>query len=493
MIPAENKNSGSLLKELNKELITILKTYNKDSFLSLRDFIQSPYFHRGIKLKQSIDQLSRLLDFIEENINNAAQLNRPYACEALFPNLSIKESEQRLNRIMTELLNMTKRFIYWEYVQNEEKTSLSEKIALLKFYYDKDLNDNFLKTAKEFDYKTEPKSDQPLVQDSKYLYNLFQIELLKGDFLTKQDAQKGELNIGDILHLLDCFYTSQAIELLCYSTNRKKDVKEANPPTASRVILHNMVIEFVKTNNIDNPLINAFDKIITLLKEELPEKNQIIELEDYLLKNQERIPKVKFANMVAYVRNFWVYRNDKLRNSETLTDLYHAYKKHWNEGKPNNLWEKEGVILPNIIQNAVNIALQLHSKTQINNENTEYSIWVEELLKKLKGDEYKIHNKDGDKQEILDLSWARYYLQFKAYDKVEKYALLTKYNNPFRVANANIILIEVYYYTQPDRFDDALSNFRIWLTKHKDISETKKNVIRKSLIRNIRGFGGDNT
>ena len=82
--------------ELNRELIGLLKQFQKAQFDKFFDFMESPYCYKDMKLKQSLNLLKSLLTFLEKNIGNDAGLTRKRAIKAL--NKLFAMSDSRIRR-----------------------------------------------------------------------------------------------------------------------------------------------------------------------------------------------------------------------------------------------------------------------------------------------------------------------------------------------------------------------------------------------------------
>jgi hypothetical protein len=465
--------------ELSKELIAILNKFQPEYFKRFYNFLMSPYCYQDIELKQSLSQLRGLLDFIIEAKEKSETLTRRKAKDCL-AKLSKSETadaeEKRLDRVMSELLKMVKQFLYWETIQKHEKNAFSEKLMLSKFYFDHKLDDLYIETFFDAEHLLAKQFPQ---KDSAYFYNKFLLEYIRADFLSLKDNQKGELNFHNIISNLDYFYASHVMELLCHIKNRKEVVLSNEGSLDTYNSFQTRLLDLIYDKTLASPLLEAYDQILRLLSIDTLDKDKVYKLETYLEANGATIPFTKLLDMQAYVRNLWGNRYHADKNIDTLTDLFEAYKRHWNDGKKGNLWQKQGQILPNVLINSVTTAMKLHVKT--NEPISTYSQWVDTLLTNLSTD--KIYNKDGLQQEILDLCRANYFLRLKGYKEAEKYAhaLYEKYKNPYLASKARLILIEICYLNQPEKYDETLQNFRTWLTENKDIPKLRKEGIRKEL------------
>lgn len=470
------------MKELNKELTTLLLAFNTNDFKTFKDFIISPFFYKEIKLKQSQGQLLALLSFFQKNQSNPEALVRQKLYKILFPDDTPEKAETKLNRVMTELLGLAKRFIYWNSLQKDSKLAFNEKLALSQFYFERNIQGYFEKT---YDEAQDILQKTYLEQGNDYYYNQFVFELLKGKYLATTDINKGDLNILDVLEKLNTFYTLNFLELFSHFKNRQKVVKSNIVTPIVLEKLEESVLYFVNNTNSPPALLTSYKRILELVKQTEPNRADILSFESFLETYRAEIPTENYLNLLAYIRNFWNYRYTLCPNDETLLDLFEVYKRHWRDGHSDNLWQRYGNMLPNVILNMVTLGLKLHKSSNPDRKKTVYSNWVLAFLTKISTIHFK---KNSYERDIIELCWANYYLNLKDYKNAEKAALYMKYKDPYTASFAAFILIEIHYYNSPDKYDGTLLNFRVWLHRQEGLPSDKKEFIREQLKKKLDAF-----
>jgi hypothetical protein len=456
--------------ELNKDLIIILIQFKKEDYKKFHAFLDSPYFNKQFGLRQSLEQLKKLLTFIEgDNL-----LTRNNACKAIWGEISRSErDEQNLANVMSDLLKVLKQFIFWENISKHDKNDFREQLALARFYFENKLTDSFDKSVVSLDLIQE---SEP-VKGSRYFYNEFLWKHLKAEAVTLRDNQTSELNLPDIVQSLDYFYATHIMELMCHLKNRKRQVNSEE--SISSPLLCETVISLVHEGKIHTPLLGIYSQILHILDNDTFDRSLVIDLEEYIKIHQTLIPFEKLLDIMAYIRNFWTALYFRIQDINALSDLFEVYKNHWRNGKKDNLWQRYGQFLPNTIQSAVTIALKLHTHYSIDNQETEYSTWVKTFLENFPTE--KIFQKDGDPETIIDYCWANYFICMKQYiNAEEKIApLYINYKNPYRKFYAALLLSEIYFVNQPNLFDDFVGRFRTWLSRQKDFPDENKKLIRE--------------
>jgi hypothetical protein len=476
---------------LNKELIAIISTFNTKDYTRLRAFMNSDYFMEQFVIKQSVTQLMALLTYFESN-RELSYFSREAAHIAVFSNGKKKKKSSgdeigiQLDRVTTSFLNIVKDFLFWS---RQEKNDFEESFMLAKFYFEKELYDEFLRYYKK---SKDTLSNFPS-KDATHFYKQFELETLYNEYLALHDTHgKNKLNLLEMIQALNNFYAVHSLEWLIVVKNRHKFVKQDGLLMSNAETLTTLIAQLTVGFNLKSDILEAYNRILALMNDEPTfERSKILELRDLLEKKDLKgIPFDNLIEMKGYTRNFLQYRYDHLKRKnlngviDALKDFFDIHKLHWNNGSEDNALLRHGTISPNLIQNFTTVALKLHQHYSTENQSTEYSDWVRDFIEELENSKSRINNKDGEADDIINLCKANYYLSIKDYKNAEKSALYVKYKNPYRQSLANIILIEIYYMTKIKLYTEKLENFRIWLTKQKNegtMPEEKIDLIRKTL------------
>ena len=124
-------------KTLNKELVTILKTFDAKDYARLRDFMNSPFYTNQISFRQSPTQLMALLYYFE-NKHKEGDFLRQEVLNSLFPCKKDEKADSNLDKITSGFLAIVKEYIFWTR-QEKEKNDFEECFTFAKFYFEKEL------------------------------------------------------------------------------------------------------------------------------------------------------------------------------------------------------------------------------------------------------------------------------------------------------------------------------------------------------------------
>ncbi len=483
-------------RTLNKELVTILKTFKAKDYARLRDFMNAPFFTNQINVRQSPLQFIALLNYFEEKHISKLFLREEAFIKVFSPDKKEGEKDTDLDKVTSGFLTIVKNYLFWS---RQEKNDFEEHFTLAKFYFENELYDEFVRY-----YQKAKNALVPLkAKDSAYFYKEYVLENLYYDYLNLLDIQgKNSINILEVIQPLNNLYAIHSLEWLIYVQNRSKVVKQDETLVANSEVLAQLIDELKETFSLKSDIVEAYSSILALTENETYDRNQIIALKDLLEKKDlTGIPFNKLLDMKAHVRNFLQHRYAYLKKThaedtpqiiEALKDCFDIYKLHWQGGIADNALLRLGTISPNIVQNFVTAALKLHQCHSIEHKPTEYSEWVKMFLDNINIS--IINDKDGDAEDIIGLCWANYYLTLKDYKNAQECALYYPFKNPYRKFFAKIKLIEIYYVTNNDLFVNTLEQFRIRLAEQNRIGgtipEEKIEVIRNelnSMLKRLRG------
>ena len=166
---------------LNSRLLETFQAFGSGELEDFRLFVRSPYFNNEGNTKHII----ALSDYIHSCLSqeNQEAITKEKASLAIFPDQSF--SEGKINKLMSALMKVVRKFIIFKYSKVEEDESL-QLLALSKFYKDKYLDKRFLDNAKFFE--TRKKKKERLDKDDYLIDFIFQQEVT--DFYSRRNIRK---------------------------------------------------------------------------------------------------------------------------------------------------------------------------------------------------------------------------------------------------------------------------------------------------------------
>jgi hypothetical protein len=402
----------------NAKLIDILKSFTKEECKDLSIYIE----HVKVKDNTSAQQLFSYLykqypEFPEKNIEKEKCFKK------LFP--TKKYDENKLSKIMSELTKLIEEYII---TRQSKSNELSNKIQLLRFYNERNLEKHYKQIEKEIEKLLQ---EIPLSAITEML--AYQYEEIKLGYSLKHENRQANYNL--IYNTIEKFSNAQKLRWKNISkTNQFPNINEVNNDNIYYNIHHK--IDKLLTENDEKYLIEIIEyyKIVSK-KIDTEEKREILFLLiEYCLRkaNSGQLKYYTYMNNI-----FNIIDNENLfLNIYSIIELA-AYK------------------------NYITIALKI-------NKINEAEIFLEK---------YKENLEVNTKEEVYNFNKALILFDKKNYSAILDLLLYCKFTDIFYKLNQRRLIIKTYFEllntdaTYFNSISDAITAFKKHLITLKNIPE----------------------
>ncbi len=430
----------------DSQLMDMFRTLSQEDLSALKDFIRSPVFNpssRAQWVSLLYDALaSAYPDFSQEEW----QRDRIY--EKLFPGHVFVEG--RLEKVMTELLKVLRRYVVYKHSGMEEE-SVPFQMTLARYYRDHGLESKFLGTLD----KLRRQSDELARPGSTDLYLRFRIEEILHDHLIIHYQKKGDANLQETIDRLDTFYMAERLIL----TGALLTIRSHTEFDEDRLMhmVHAISAYMDKGFQEDHPVLRGFCLAALIIHRRYEGcESEFEALRQLLEQHRDSLPADYQKNLAACCRNYctWQINNgnntyyaiqfEMIRQQLTSGVLYH-----------------QGGLLPPTLQNIVNSGLKMKAYE-----------WVKDLLVTHRNRITGTHHPE----EVYHFNLSNYYFHTGNYD--EALDLLTgSYDDVLYNMRAKCTEIKIFYEKQElSLVESRLEAFKVYILRQfpKLISENTK-------------------
>ena len=169
----------------DSQLMDIVRTFSKDDFAALKQFVRSPFLNHSSRAQAVISLFEVIAATFPDCKKESLQRDKVY--QKTFPGDEVIEG--RLEKVMTELLKVLRRYIVYTNSHMEEN-SVSFQMTLAKYYRNKGLETRFLSTID----KLRQQSNGVPQPDTTDLYQRFRIEEILHDHRITHYQKQGDAN-----------------------------------------------------------------------------------------------------------------------------------------------------------------------------------------------------------------------------------------------------------------------------------------------------------
>lgn len=423
---------------LESKVIHVLRTFSRSELGRWRDFVRSPYHNKN-------KYVIALAQFLEKRYPSfhPAKTTKERAFAFIFPQL--KYNDLRLRHLLSLLLKVTEEFLA---VQSTRQNRVNKNIGLMETFSKRNLSKHFETSGREVLQLQQNKKEQ----DVFHYYQQYRIYLQREWFLDQKDSRRKITGFQKVSDNLDAFYLINKLKQCCVMVNHHNVFGQQY-----ELKLMDEVLNHLKTNKYDIPLLNLYHMGLLTLIEPQDEKH-FFALKDSLEKNKGTIPKDEAAALHAIARNYSIKRLNT-GNEKYVKELFDLYKLGLTSKV---LLDDKGVILPGTYKNVIAVGLKLK----------DYK-WTEKFIR-----EYSKQLDEHYQKDFFNYNLAKLYFEKKEHNKVIEMLREVEFKDIFITVDARTLLIKTYY--ELDEFEtlgSQLDSFRQFVARKKGLAYHSKNYL----------------
>jgi len=414
----------------NSKLIIVIEKFTKSEMKILRDFVYSPYFNTDKKVQA-------LFDFIYKYAPNNFEHKKFTAENALqFIYTDTPFNNAILIKLQSRLFKVVELFIHYDI---ETKHLPDFEISLMKFYRRNNLATNFKSVYKQI----QKKQSDFKYRNADYYYRQLLIEHQYDLFQSgKFENSSGEMNLGQRSKMIDIFYLTKKMNVLCLMYNRIRITNIDYP-----MVLRDEILDFLpKSDYIKLPVIALMHQALLLLKE-TDNPAHYRNLKNLLLQHGKLLNHMEQRTLYTYLEN--TSRNFFKNRQQYLNELFKLYDTQLH----NKIFYIEGFLLPTVFKNIVTVALKLNLLD-----------WVSDFLAK---NQYKIAQEYENLEDVYSYCLAQLYFKQKKFDQVLELLNTIVFKDIYTKMYIRRLSMKVYYEMKIDvTFEGMINSFRKFLNKN---------------------------
>lgn len=358
-------------------LIRTLQLLNREEMEVLRSFVSSPIFN-----DVRPEETSSFFEYLRPHYPHftAPEIDREVAARHFFPNATNPVGS--LQRAMTQLMNVVRKFVAFRYTQlrdarsnSNDKVSLHDiqhKLALMRLYNER-LHQNTQSQGadkqpampRETGYRKGRKAENFFLNLNRqvrdaldgqrevsgfdeyefmdFMYFRFMTEHEKVLYETTSSLEEGDNNLLAATERLDSFYLTAKLEHICQLLHygRRLALFEAGSPEFSRYEANvRFTIKLVgvirETGLSVDPGVDLYCTFLEFFTENDPTiADQRLEAFELLLeRNAGVLPKNRIATLGILLRSFWPARYRETRDRRFMEKLHNRQRRQLEQVKP---------------------------------------------------------------------------------------------------------------------------------------------------------------
>ncbi len=316
----------------NSKLTGILQRFSRREMTEFRQFLEADYFC----VNQNVRKLYAILmeqypHFKYFRMNspppsvNRKNLQRPpsagsrgvhpeiLAKKELFPMLFPNEpyNDKRIRYLLTDLTRLSETFLS---LKAFESDGAQKKVLLARELAKRDCEKAYLPLYQEI---LEPRSP---VRDADFYFRCYQAELDHLTYEVPRQKRKAQITVASVTSNLDKFYMARKLQLCCEIYNVQNIMQVDH-----RVLLLEELLAFLEKNPLEvDPVISIYYRILMTLMQST-EEHHFTELQQLLLRYEDRITIAELRDMYQYVLNYCI-KKINLGNLGYQQTLFETYK-----------------------------------------------------------------------------------------------------------------------------------------------------------------------
>jgi len=419
----------------NNKFIGLLKTFNKKDIRIFRKILTSPYFNNDENLTILFDVIIKFSPkFLPKN------LERNNLYKIAFPKKPY--NEKQLGYYMSDLMRLGEKYCALQEFEENQVNFITKGL------------DNFLKRNLNAQFNSYVKEAEKVRKNFKFknadfYFDKYKLEMVKHDSFNQQMKRANNELIYNSIKSLDTFYISEKLRLSCQILNRKNVFS-----VDFNDVLIDEIIELIESKDvIDEPAIKLYYHIYKAMKE--PNVFAHFEnLKESINANIGFFNEIEKGNIYYYAINYAI-RKINSGEKEFTSELFDLYK----TGLVNNIFFKNGILSPWTFQNIVNVGLRSNEV-----------VWVENFI-----EEFSKYIHADQKENAYHFSKCNLFFHKKQFEKAHEQLLQIQFTNVSYHVLSKILLAKIYFELKEGIALFAhLDNFRVYIRKHKLISDSVK-------------------
>jgi hypothetical protein len=421
------------------QLIQVVRTFSKKDFRDFRKWITSPMHNQR-------EDVVKLFDYLcmDEHFQKEEMLDKSLIYRYLSP--GEKFDDAKIRQTMFFFMECIDDFFFYQEFLEEE---LQKNIFLARNYKKRGLNKVLKKNLNTF---LEKKDKNPIFSDKLFLAEYeIQKELFDYNY---QHERSQDTNFDAMQEVLDHYYIVNKLRLACVALNHTKVFK-----VNYELTFIDEVFDFIKTRELENPLINCYYTILNALKfpeEEIHFKN----LQEKITNDAEKFLWKDAREIYLMAINYGASKLNQGK-SEYRRDVFNLYK----NGIEIGVLLENNILSPYTFKNVVTLGIHLQELA-----------WVENFIHENK-DKLEESNKKG----TVDFNLAMLYYTKKDYKKAQRLLASFEVDDLLITLNAKFLLIKIYVEeNEYDLLDTHIATMRVYLNRKELLGYYKtlyKNVI----------------
>lgn len=419
----------------DSQLMDIVRTFSKDDFAALKQFVRSPFLNHSSRAQAVISLFEVIAATFPDCKKESLQRDKVY--QKTFPGDEVIEG--RLEKVMTELLKVLRRYIVYTNSHMEEN-SVSFQMTLAKYYRNKGLETRFLSTID----KLRQQSNGVPQPDTTDLYQRFRIEEILHDHRITHYQKKGDANLVETIQRLDTYYMAERLVL----TGALFTIKSHTTFDQAEMMhmVHAISSYMDKGFQADHPIIRGFYLAAVIIHQDYQDCEAAFgELRSLLENYRDILPMDYQKNLGSCCRNYCT-RQINTGNSDYYAILFEMIQTQLASGILYHL----GGLAPPTLQNIVNAGLKMKAFD-----------WVKELLDTHRHRIVGSHHPE----QVYHFNLSNYYFHAQKYDEALE-LLAGSYEDIHYNLRAKCTEIKIFYEKQELNFvESKVEAFKVYILR----------------------------
>lgn len=418
---------------VKSQLVELLKKFTPDELHELQLFVASPYFNRGVFVRETQELLAWIVAAAPEF--EESRLERDNAIKDVLH--ADKAADGKLNKVMSELHKLAKEFISVRQYTSEDN-KFRQLLDQAAFFRLRAMDNRYESNIEKLEsiQKNIPFRDQ-FFFERQFMLDL---EIHKYDFM--HNRKKDDIHIKKTLESLDLYHFSLKTELLSrYLLQRKITLLE----------IKDDIIQSQKETHLPEryatayPVLSIAYKILRLLENDIPSLSEFELLHRLLKQHESEIQPDLLKFYYTFIRNFSAFLVNG-GQTEFLPMLFQLQKEHYERGYLYPFGDK--ISAPAFLS-VSNTALKLG----------EYP-WTKAFIDAHKGRVFD----DNENQDYHNLILANYYFHTREYDKALDILPAAFQDLDFHLFSRRLEL-KIYYELDSDLLPFKIDAFKMYLSR----------------------------
>ena len=422
---------------LNNALITALQTFSRKEMTRFREFCDSPYYNKHLKVRNLVAYFSQLFPgFSPQNCD------RHLIYKILFPAQKFQQSKLAL--VFTYTNRLLEQFLIQEHLAVEPRY---QQILLLRHLRHRKLFKHYRKVS----LRLEKDLLQHPYRDSDYYRQQYLAAAEADAFYSQQWKRKKDVGIYEKQVHLDAHYLSEKLRDACEMGLRSKILKVQYAPELLRPAIDLYENEHHSAKDI--PAIHIYYQIYQLITTQEQERFEAVLhiLDDYT----PYFPMGELQNIYNYLQNYCIEQVNK-GSRKFLEESFKLYQRQLDLQL---LHDQKGYLSQWHYKNIVAIGLRLGEKG-----------WVHQFI-----ETYQAQLAPESHHDAYSFNLAAYYYSLRRYDKVLQLLLRLESSDIRYNLDGKALLLRTYYdLDELEAFLSLTDSFQQYIQRNKLISDFQR-------------------